>query len=85
MKPKVRFVIYRERVLGYIHPDRPDYVQVLKPSILKGDTGTYDERWISNPSDVRAASVKDGEEFNFDFSQYDNDQIYDYEYLSRKL
>lgn len=36
MKPKVRFVIYRERVLGYIHPDRPDYVQVLKPSILKG-------------------------------------------------
>ena len=61
MKPKVRFVIYRERVLGYIHPDRPDYVQVLKPSILKGDTGTYDERWISNPSDVRTASVKDGE------------------------
>ena len=40
-----------------------------------------DERWISNPSDVRTASVKDGEEFNFDFSQYDNDPIYDYEYL----
>ena len=81
MKPKVRFVIYRERVLGYILPDRPDYVQVLKPSILKGDSGAWDSRLIVIPSDVRLATSKDAETFNFDFSQYDNDPIYNYEYL----
>ena len=81
MKPKIKLVIYKERVVGCIHPDRPNYVEVLKASVLKGDSGTYDSRPILNPSDVRLATTKDGEDFNFDFSQYDNDPIYDYEYL----
>lgn len=81
MKPIVKLVIYKERLVGYIHPDRPNYVGVLKPSILKGDSGSWDSRLIVNPSDVRLATSKDAETFNFDFSQYDNDPIYNFEYL----
>lgn len=78
---RTKLVVFKEHTLGYILPERPDYVQILEASILRGATFRMfaDSDVINKPSDVRLATEKDFDEFRCVFSEvYRNENEYEY-------
>lgn len=76
----VKLVVMNENTLGYIQPETPDTINILKESILKGgySSTTPHSLPIKQSDIIRLASEKDFNEFNVSFEGYKNDPDYQY-------
>jgi hypothetical protein len=81
MSNKIKLVVFDGFILGYILPKQPNYVQVLKESVIKGgcraSTVMRDSMYIHKSSEVRLASKEDFDDFNVYFGSFGNGE---YEY-----
>lgn len=71
---KVKFVVYEENVFGYVHPQRPDELNILATSPLRGAVASWLDGLILQPDvfahNVRAATRQDFAEFRIGYEQY---------------
>lgn len=79
---RVKLVVVNENMLGYITPNLPNYVGILRSSILRG--ATYPENcgpYLLSPLDkTRLASEKDFDEFRVLMNGYKNlPEVYEYQ------
>ena len=77
---KIKLVVFNEHTIGYIMPERPDYVQVLHASILRGATFELlpTSKYISKTDKVRLASEKDFNDYRISFEGYKDNISYEY-------
>lgn len=71
---KIKLVVLNENVLGTIIYDHFNTVDVLKASIIKGDSGSLNPRSFVSPESVRLASPKDFEDFNVSFDGFNSEE-----------
>lgn len=79
---RTKLVVFNEHTLGYILPELPNYVQVLKESILRGATFRMfpDNSLIHSTDKVRLASEKDFDSFNVSMRGYKNlPEVYEFQ------
>lgn len=75
---KIKLVVLEEHTLGYISEFNPNYVMVLKGSVLKGSPyGLMNNIALIGNKKIRLASEQDFEEFNVEFEPYKNKNKYD--------
>ena len=79
---RVKLVVVNENMLGYITPNLPNYVGILRSSILRG--ATYPENcgpYLLSPLDkTRLASEKDFDDFRVLMNGYKNlPEVYEYQ------
>lgn len=67
-------VVYNEYAIGYIMPERPDWVYPLVERVTRGAPWRMmpEPYFISSNSVVRLAGRKDFEDFRLSFEGYDN-------------
>lgn len=77
-----KLVVVNENTLGYIEPEFPKILNILRAMVTKGATfRIFDEPIPIMESDViRLASEKDFEEYRVSFDGYKNCNLIDYEY-----
>lgn len=81
-KERIKLVVYREHMLGYIRPEAPNTLCILHASVLRGacfSLSKHSERLI--PSDweyIRLASEKDFEDYRVVWHGFDNPEKYEY-------
>lgn len=79
---RVKLVVVNENMLGYITPNLPNYVGILRSSILRG--ATYPENcgpYLLSPLDkTRLASEKDFDDFRVLMNGYKNlPEVYEFQ------
>jgi len=69
---KITYVVANEHTLGFIHPDLPDYIQIMHTSILRGSywNGLSGAQPVSGNT-IRQASLKDFEDYRVYFTHED--------------
>ena len=79
---KIKLVVVDNHTLGFIHPELPNYVQILHASILRGAT-TTESLLISSGGfkfhNIRLASEQDFDAFRVYFGQFGNKKEYEYQ------
>lgn len=80
---RVKLVVFNNHTLGYIQPELPNYVNVLRASILRGapcNDFHPDSKVIGSKDEIRLASEKDFDSFNVSFNGYKNlPEVYEYQ------
>lgn len=72
---KTKFFVVEENVLGCINPCRPNVLNILHASILRGST-LSNVSWMFvplDPNDMRPATRKDFEEFRVNSEGFEKD------------
>ena len=77
----INLVVINNHTLGYITPERSNYVQVLHASVLRGSPkssplSAMESILISTLDILRLASEKDFDDFRVSFVGFDNEQEY---------
>jgi len=82
---RTKLIVADEHTLGYIHPDAPASVSVLKTSVLKGGVFTTNQVYnvhISQYKNIRLASRVDFDNFNIHFEGYNMPSVYEFQSLT---
>ncbi len=79
-----KIVVKDEHTLGYILPEKPDSLQILHDSILKGAPSNYNHTGsvpIGKGDKIRLATKKDFDDFRVAWSKsYENEKEYTYDH-----
>lgn len=75
---KTKLVVYREHTLGYIQPQMPNQVNIIRGNVLKGGDKHFGYYPFLKDGDYRLATEKDFQDFKVVFKGYKNDSSYIY-------
>lgn len=76
---KIKLVVVDENTLGYIFPEQPNSIHVLRPSRLRGSHYPDFQSITHHGKSIRLASEKDFEDYRVVFDGYKNSPEYEYD------